>query len=95
MRRAFHKGYLSYLPLLGAHVPEHCSGNGITFEMKYQCEECGEIIPSDEIDGVRGHCRMVDDGRGNPEAHHCGPVSPVHVADHDSTDKSRCETKEK
>ena len=39
-----------------------------------RCQGCGELITESEIDSIGGHCRAVDDGKGNPVPTHCGPV---------------------
>ena len=38
-----------------------------------RCSGCGKNLRADEVDEFGGHCRIVDDGRGNVIPEHCGP----------------------
>lgn len=43
---------------------------------RLRCEGCSDYLDADEVDGIGGHCRAEDDGKGNPVPVHCGPVTP-------------------
>lgn len=44
---------------------------------RYRCAGCGELIPADEIDSLRGHTGTGRDNYGRLEQIHCGPVEDV------------------